>query len=59
MIYTHVMNKGARSVKSPLDRIAQRIAEYRAAQIELADCLKMINLRKFDFSGPRVTWSAG
>ena len=30
MIYTHVMNKGARGVKSPLDRLDQRRAEYRA-----------------------------
>jgi integron integrase len=30
MIYTHVMNKGARGVKSPLDRLEQRRAEYRS-----------------------------
>jgi integron integrase len=30
MIYTHVMNKGGRGVKSPLDRAEQVIAEYRA-----------------------------
>jgi len=29
MIYTHVMNKGARGVKSPLDRLEQRRAAYR------------------------------
>src|SRR6266700_3856002 len=29
MIYTHVRNKGARGVKSPLDRLEQRRAEYR------------------------------
>jgi integron integrase len=29
MIYTHVMNKGGRGVKSPLDRAEQRVAEYR------------------------------
>jgi len=29
MIYTHVMNKGARGVKSPLNRLEQRRAEYR------------------------------
>jgi len=29
MIYTHVMNKGARGTKSPLDRLEQRRAEYR------------------------------
>ena len=28
MIYTHVMNKGARGVKSPLDRLEQRAAAY-------------------------------
>ena len=31
MIYTHVMNKGGRGVKSPLDRAEQRVAEYLAA----------------------------
>ena len=29
MIYTHVLNKGGRGVKSPLDRLEQRRAEYR------------------------------
>ncbi len=29
MIYTHVMNKGGRGVKSPLDRVEQPIAAYR------------------------------
>ncbi len=29
MIYTHVMNKGGRGVKSPLDRAEQGAAEYR------------------------------
>ena len=29
MIYTHVMNKGARGVKSPLDRLEQPVAEMR------------------------------
>jgi len=29
MIYTHVMNKGARGVKSPLDRLEQRLGTYR------------------------------
>lgn len=28
MIYTHVMNKGARAVKSPLDRLEQPVAAY-------------------------------
>lgn len=31
MIYTHVMNKGARGVKSPLDRLEQPRARYLAA----------------------------
>jgi len=31
MIYTHVLNKGARGVRSPLDRIGQPVAEYCAA----------------------------
>ena len=31
MIYTHVLNKGGRGVKSPLDRLEQRRAEYRCA----------------------------
>jgi len=30
MIYTHVLNKGGRGVKSPLDRAEQLVAEYRA-----------------------------
>ena len=30
MIYTHVMNKGGRGVKSPLDRAEQRLPQYRA-----------------------------
>jgi site-specific recombinase XerD len=30
MIYTHVMNKGARGVKSPLDRLEQGRATYAA-----------------------------
>jgi hypothetical protein len=30
MIYTHVMNKGGRGVKSPLDRVEQKAPEYRA-----------------------------
>jgi integron integrase len=29
MIYTHVLNRGGRGVKSPLDRLEQRCAEYR------------------------------
>ena len=32
MIYTHVMNKGGRGVKSPLDRAEQPIARYFTAQ---------------------------
>ena len=28
MVYTHVMNKGARGVKSPLDRLEQPLARY-------------------------------
>jgi integron integrase len=31
MIYTHVLNKGGRGVKSPLDRLEQRRAPYAAA----------------------------
>jgi integron integrase len=29
MIYTHVMNRGARGVRSPLDRLEQPVAAYR------------------------------
>jgi integron integrase len=36
MIYTHVMNKGARGVKSPLDRLEQPRAEYRRAAAQPA-----------------------
>jgi len=32
MIYTHVLNKGGRGVKSPLDRLEQRRAVYRAVR---------------------------
>jgi hypothetical protein len=28
VIYTHVMNRGARGVKSPLDRLEQRRPDY-------------------------------
>ena len=31
MIYTHVMNRGARGVKSPLDRLEQPRARYAVA----------------------------
>jgi hypothetical protein len=31
MVYTHVMNKGARGVRSPLDRLEQPGARYRVA----------------------------
>jgi hypothetical protein len=31
MIYTHVLNRGGRGVKSPLDRIEQPRARYGAA----------------------------
>jgi integrase len=30
MIYTHVLNKGGKGVKSPLDRLEQRLAAYAA-----------------------------
>jgi len=33
MIYTHVMNKGARGVKSPLDRLEQARAQYLTSAI--------------------------
>jgi integron integrase len=33
MIYTHVMNKGARGVKSPLDRLEQPRAQYLSSAI--------------------------
>ena len=31
-IYTHVLNKGGRGVKSPLDRAEQRKTEYHVAR---------------------------
>ena len=31
MIYTHVLNKGGKGVKSPLDRLEQRAVAYDAA----------------------------
>jgi integron integrase len=33
MVYTHVMNKGARGVKSPLDRLEQTEARYEAVAV--------------------------
>ena len=33
MIYTHVLNRGGRGVKSPLDRLAQRAAPYAAEAV--------------------------
>jgi len=36
MVYTHVMNKGARGVRSPLDRLEQRRAEYRCTHAQAA-----------------------
>ncbi|HKB72752.1 MAG TPA: integron integrase [Burkholderiales bacterium] len=36
MIYTHVMNKGARGVRSPLDRLEQRRAKYRCMPAQAA-----------------------
>lgn len=36
MIYTHVLNKGGRGVKSPLDRLEQRRADYRCAAAQSA-----------------------
>jgi hypothetical protein len=32
MIYTHVMNKGGRGVRSPLDRVEQGRAGYAAGE---------------------------
>ena len=34
MIYTHVMNRGARGVRSPLDRLEQPVAAYAIAEAE-------------------------
>ena len=31
MVYTHVLNKGGRGVKSPLDRLEQPVARHRVA----------------------------
>jgi hypothetical protein len=31
MVYTHVLNKGGRGVKSPLDRLEQERASYARA----------------------------
>jgi integron integrase len=36
MIYTHVLNKGGRGVKSPLDRVEQRRPAYGAASLASA-----------------------
>jgi integron integrase len=39
MIYTHVLNKGGRGVKSPLDRLEQPIAAYRRAAVQTASAM--------------------
>jgi len=39
MIYTHVLNKGGRGVKSPLDRLEQPIAAYRCAAVQTASAM--------------------
>jgi integron integrase len=39
MIYTHVLNKGGRGVKSPLDRLEQPIAAYRRAAVQAASAM--------------------
>jgi integrase len=39
MIYTHVLNKGGRGVKSPLDRLEQPIAAYRHAAVQTASAM--------------------
>jgi len=39
MIYTHVLNKGGRGVKSPLDRLEQPIAAYRRAAAQTASAM--------------------
>ena len=36
MVYTHVLNKGGRGVKSPLDRLEQRRATYAVASVRAA-----------------------
>ena len=38
IIYTHVLNKGARGVRSPLDRLEQPRADYAAAATRAAPC---------------------
>jgi integron integrase len=39
MIYTHLLNKGGRGVKSPLDRLEQPIAAYRRAAVQTASAM--------------------
>ena len=50
MIYTHVLNKGGRGVKSPLDRAEQRRAVYRVQRT--ADAGSGISLAPFPDRGP-------
>jgi len=39
MIYTHVMNRGARGVKSPLDRLEQPRAPYTVRRLSAASAM--------------------
>jgi integron integrase len=43
MIYTHVMNKGARAVKSPLDRLEQPAARYCAGSASSPSDWKLVD----------------
>jgi integron integrase len=45
MIYTHVMNKGARAVRSPFDRLEERAGQYVVAQLAPARALPRLRLR--------------
>jgi len=60
MVYTHVMNKGARAVKSPLDRLEQPRARYGAAvgSASSPSTWKLVEPKLGPASLPRSTTSA-
>jgi integrase len=52
MIYTHVMNKGARGVKSPLDRLEQTRAVYALGTAAAGAQPAWLAMNDFTASGP-------
>jgi len=55
MVYTHVMNKGARAVRSPLDRLEQARAPYAASPLDPACGHLLLGLALAPVDGSHVT----